>query len=228
MKAGLGILCAWLLTGPPWGQLPSGNQSADPTLEEFLQKSATYEEQLENHMTVLDRETARLRRDLEIHRDAYRKGLISRRQLEEAEDSLAEAERTREAQRQALVTVRQTVAEVSAAFRPESTEETGPIQFAGTRPWRLDHVDDLEGFFRRRFGRELPVSAYGQTETHLRLGFNHHGRVDLAVHPQSPEGRALITLLRELGLPFTAFGGPRTGAATGAHIHLGPPSPRLF
>jgi hypothetical protein len=70
------------------------------------------------------------------------------------------------------------------------------------------------------------VSALGQTAVHNRLGFDHRNAADVAVHPDSPEGRALLDHLRALGVPFLAFRGAVAGASTGAHVHVGAPSPR--
>ncbi|HEY7141462.1 MAG TPA: hypothetical protein VIE44_15265, partial [Methylomirabilota bacterium] len=69
-------------------------------------------------------------------------------------------------------------------------------------------------------------SAMGQTPLHDRLGFDHRNAVDIAVHPDSNEGHALLDHLRSRGTPFLAFRGPVAGASTGAHVHVGAPSPR--
>ena len=66
----------------------------------------------------------------------------------------------------------------------------------------------------------------GQTSLHDRLGFDHRNAVDVAVHPESAEGRALLGYLRARGIPFLAFRGPVAGASTGAHVHVGAPSAR--
>jgi hypothetical protein len=71
------------------------------------------------------------------------------------------------------------------------------------------------------------VSAFGQTATHARLGFDHRQALDVAVHPDSPEGKGLIQYLRGQGISFIAFRGALSGSATGAHIHIGPPSRRV-
>src|SRR5262249_61871296 len=84
----------------------------------------------------------------------------------------------------------------------------------------------LERPFRGRLGGGLPVSAYGQTPVPDRLRLDHHQALDVAVHPGSPEGAALIAFRRNAGVSFIAFRGAMVGAATGAHIHVGAPSPR--
>ena len=81
--------------------------------------------------------------------------------------------------------------------------------------------------FEGRFGRPLPVSAYGMTAVHRSLGFDHRGRVDVAVDPADADGRWLRAYLESQKIPYFAFSTAIPGRATGAHIHLGPPSPRL-
>ncbi|MFY9556142.1 MAG: hypothetical protein WAV20_08950 [Blastocatellia bacterium] len=85
---------------------------------------------------------------------------------------------------------------------------------------------DIKGFFVSKFGRTLPVSAFGQTRLHNRLGFDHRNGVDVALHPDSVEGRMLLGKLRGFGVPFIAFRHAVPGIATGAHIHVGKPSRR--
>lgn len=85
---------------------------------------------------------------------------------------------------------------------------------------------DIKSFFISKFGRTLPVSAFGQTHLHSRLGFDHRNGIDVALSPDSLEGRALLGKLRGFGVPFIAFRRAIPGVATGAHIHVGRPSPR--
>jgi hypothetical protein len=85
---------------------------------------------------------------------------------------------------------------------------------------------DIKGFFISKFGRTLPVSAFGQTRLHSRFGFDHRNSVDVALNPDSLDGRALLAKLRGFGVPFIAFRKAIPGIATGAHIHVGNPSRR--
>jgi hypothetical protein len=95
------------------------------------------------------------------------------------------------------------------------------IHSHGTVRWSLALTPRLRRFFASRFGRPLPISAFGQTAVHDRMAFDHRDALDVAVHPDSFEGRALIAFLRKSGLPFLAFRGAVAGAATGAHVHIG-------
>jgi hypothetical protein len=42
------------------------------------------------------------------------------------------------------------------------------------------------------------------------------------------EGRELMSYLRKTGIPFIAFRGRVPSMSTGAHIHIGRPSPRII
>jgi hypothetical protein len=108
-------------------------------------------------------------------------------------------------------------------------EETrGLARFNGPGLWSLQaDAPRLQQFFLARFGWSLPISAFGQTSLHSRMGFDHRNALDVAVHPDSPEGRAIMDYLRANGIPFIAAWGPIPGSASGAHIHVGQPSPRI-
>jgi hypothetical protein len=101
------------------------------------------------------------------------------------------------------------------------------MRFNGPTPWGLADAPKVEKFFQVRFGRTLPISASGQTAAHDRLGFDHHNAMDVALYPDSDEGRTLMAYLKENGIPFIAFRGKVAGSATGAHIHIGKPSLRI-
>jgi hypothetical protein len=110
---------------------------------------------------------------------------------------------------------------------PVVQTRSGYIRYTGFADWRLADSARVQGFFASRFGRQLPVSAFGQTDLHNRMGFDHRNSMDVALHPDSPEGRALLEYLRSQGIPFLAFRGAISGTATGPHIHVGRPSHRI-
>ncbi len=107
------------------------------------------------------------------------------------------------------------------------SETTDLARFNGGFKWSLKEAPRIERYFSQAFGRRLPVTALGQSETHNRLRFDHRDSMDVALHPDSVEGKALIDHLRKAGIPFLAFRGPVAGASTGPHIHIGRPSGRL-
>jgi hypothetical protein len=82
----------------------------------------------------------------------------------------------------------------------------------------------VQSAFQKRFGTTLPISANGETTVHRALGFDHRGRVDVGVAPDQPEGVWLRRYLTDNQIPFFAFRSAVARQATGAHIHMGPPS----
>ena len=94
----------------------------------------------------------------------------------------------------------------------------------------FDEGRDLQGIakaFEAEFDHRLPISADGETEVHRALGFDHRGRIDVAIDPGAPEGIWLRRYLRSRKIPYYAFTSAVAGKATGAHIHIGPGSIRL-
>jgi len=71
------------------------------------------------------------------------------------------------------------------------------------------------------------VSARGETAVHRALGFDHRGRLDVAVSPDSSEGKWLREYLAANSIPFFAFRAAVAGKATAPHIHVGPESTRI-
>jgi hypothetical protein len=174
--------------------------------------------------------------EVQKRRDLLERGIVSRRELEDSERALEAAEAKMSATRREMIVTDQSLAEAMieppalAPGRPgrEHYEATPLfVQYRGPAHWSLADVPKVQEFFVRRFGRPLPVSAFGQTPVHDRLGFDHRDALDIAVMPDSPEGSALMAFLRRSGISFMAFRGAVKGEATGAHIHVGGASRRL-
>ena len=100
-------------------------------------------------------------------------------------------------------------------------------RFNGPFKWSIAEAPKVEKFFSQTFGRRLPITALGQSDTHNRLRVDHRDSMDVGLHPDSGEGRTLVAYLRKSGIPFLAFRRVIPGAATGPHIHIGRPSRRL-
>ena len=99
---------------------------------------------------------------------------------------------------------------------------------ASTGKWSLAEAAKVEKFFTSKFKRPLPLTAFGQSDLHTRWGLDHRNGMDVGLHPDSVEGRALIEFLRAESIPFLVFRGPIPGVATGPHIHIGNRSPRSY
>lgn len=94
--------------------------------------------------------------------------------------------------------------------------------------WSLADSKKVETFFFTRFGRPLPTSAFGQSDIHDRWGLDHRQGMDVGLHPDSPEGIALVDFLKTEKIPFLVFRHAIPGVATGPHIHIGFPSHRYL
>src|SRR5262249_32442791 len=152
----------------------------------------------------------------------YARGAMTRDELARAARDLTDARTQLEAARGELLRTNTVLAELDARRRLASLPSLRPGQFdagnglvryAGTRVFSPDGglAHALERHFFSRVGRSLPISASGQTDVHTRLGLDHRNAMDIAVHPDSPEGRLVTTWLREQGVSFLAFSGPRSG-----------------
>jgi hypothetical protein len=222
-----------------WRLLLTVDRAAADALEESLaeleQRTREYRTSLERlvavHEVAVGRTTAAAEQARRLHAD----GLVARRDVDEAARTVVEAQARLDDARKQLADADGLMVEAQALQRiaalppvPPGAEQSTPevVEYHGVTAWTLAQVAGLDRFFATRFGRPLPVSALGQTPLHDRLGFDHRNAADVAVHPDSVEGRALLDYLRALGIPFLAFRGPVTGASTGAHVHVGAPSPR--
>lgn len=203
---------------------------------EVIRSTTAYKENLEGLVELYQQEVERLARELESQAPLVEKGYVSRRELEEGELELARARARVGETRQEIARAESAIAEAEALAQlmrlpPLTTggysETAGLIRYNGGSSWSLADAGQIEKFFIARFGRLLPVSAHGQTEIHDRMKFDHNNAMDVAIHPDSVEGRALMDYLRKAGIPFVAFRGKMAGSATGAHIHIGRPSLRL-
>jgi hypothetical protein len=94
--------------------------------------------------------------------------------------------------------------------------------------WSLAEAAKVKEFFFAKFNRPLPLSSFGQSDLHTRWGLDHRNGMDVNLHPDSVEGRALVAYLRSESIPFLVFRGPIPGVATGPHIHVGNRSPRSY
>jgi hypothetical protein len=156
-----------------------------------------------------------------------------RKQLTESDQMIAEIREAEEAEKLAVAAAAKARAEAAAYARRrvQLTAKTSiggvVIRHTGSSNWTVANIGNVQSFFINAFGRTLPTSAVGQTATHNRMGFDHRRAVDVALHPDSAEGRALIAYLQSNGIPFIAFRAAVPGSATGPHIHIGPPSHRI-
>lgn len=100
-------------------------------------------------------------------------------------------------------------------------------KYAGNGVFSVSQLQLVTAQFEARFAKPLPVSAFGETAVHRAMGFDHRDRMDVALHPDQPEGIWLRRYLTAQGIPYFAFRRALAGKATGSHIHIGPSSTRI-
>jgi hypothetical protein len=174
-----------------------------------------------------DADIEKLTKNTDLLRQLYSEGLIARIELEKSEQELTAAKtRVEEIKKaQDLAAKAEELAKAKPAVK-QLVKPTAMIRStAGS--WSLGNLGAVRQFFSTTFGKTLPISTIGQSATHNRMGWDHRHAVDVGLHPDSNEGRALIAYLQNAGIPFLAFRGAVPGVSTGPHIHIGSPSHRL-
>jgi hypothetical protein len=239
---------ALILAAPPasHGQSSSAGSAAqvrsdDARLEQLAANArrdlAKYRATLGPVLAAQERELDRQKELAAARQDLFERGALSESEVRAGKRAVAAAQKDLDETRQAMAEADRMMGEARMAdvgrtrplARGQYEETAGLVRFAGLTEWSLAaDTPKLELFFRNRFGRALPISAFGQTALHDRMGFDHRNALDVALHPDSPEGRALMAYLRANGIPFIAAWGTVPGQTSGAHIHVGQPSPRLF
>jgi hypothetical protein len=213
-------------------------EAAKQSRDKLIEASKNYRESLDKLLALQKQDEARALDLVARRKQLLDLGVIARREVDESEAALTESRKKMAETNQRLDEVDQLVAEVVASEDllnqsqqplPDSTQRRVLlVRYVGRNGWSLSNdIARIDAFFQQRFGKPMPVSAFGQTETHNRLGFDHSNALDVAVHPDSAEGLALQGFLRAQGLSFIAIRGAIAGSATGAHIHIGLPSRRM-
>ncbi len=227
--------------GRPVIQAPrTGGAERPPDMDklsaEVIRTTKEYRASLEKLLAIYQRDVETLTELVGVRRDLRGRDIISRRELEVSESLLAEAQAKIVETQRWIAEADQVLLEAEISEQIARLPPLAPggfvstatlIRFNGAGPWGLADVSRIQRFFAGRFGRALPISAFGQTAAHNRIGFDHRQAIDVAVHPDSAEGQGLMEFLRAAGIPFLAFRRAVAGEATGAHVHIGPPSRRL-
>jgi hypothetical protein len=211
---------------------------------DLKQASDDYKSNVEQLLALYDAESKQAEAQLTKARELLEHGLVTRREVETAEQAAAQTrKKVAEGQTQlksAEVLIAEAMVEVEAEESPSKirsssaprtvntlVQKTAYIRYGGAHAWSLSDASVVKQFFARRFGRALPIGAFGQSALHDRWGYDHRNAMDVGVSPDTAEGQALMEYLRANGIPFTAFHFAVTGKATGPHIHIGLPSHRI-
>jgi hypothetical protein len=226
----------------PQMRLRKAQQDLDDALDSSILKKSLYSndvlpEQADQMIYVAQRMVIRRQRALMEMQQLVSAGIISRAEAEASGVDLNNAQQELDWAENRAKLVQQMAASVKLQKEIASLEsqaETHP-EWAGRVYTKYDgggvftpaDLKLLETAYLTRFSKPLPISANGETALHRSMGFDHRGRVDVAVTPDQPEGAWLMHYLQSKRIPYFAFRAAVPRQATGAHIHVGPGSTRL-
>jgi hypothetical protein len=230
---------ALLGAAPAAAQRPAPPPRASMTelTARVVRATQAYRATLERSLPIHEAEVQAAAAALDERRSLHAAGVMTAAEVQQAEAALAAAQRDLRDARAAIDEADEIILQAEIRLRLDRLaplprggyeDSTALVRFNGTSPWSLKNVPRLEQQFAAVFQRSLPVSALGQTRVHDRLGLDHRTAIDVAVHPDSAEGRWLMEHLRQAGIPFIGVRAIVPGSSTGAHVHIGPPSPRLL
>jgi hypothetical protein len=223
-------------------RLKKAQEDVQDALDMSLLKKSLYSndllpEQADQMIFVAQRMVLRRQRALLEMQQLVSAGVISRSEAEASGTDLDRAQKELEwAQTRATLVaqVAESVRIEKAIASLESQAESHPewagkvyTKYDGSGIFKPGDLKTLEIAYINRFSRPLPISADGETALHRSLGFDHRGRVDVAVTPDQPEGAWLMRYLESKHIPYFAFRAAVPHQATGAHIHVGPGSTKL-
>ena len=202
--------------------------------------SANSNEQTDGELVAAaQRRVDREKERIELQKKLIAGGLVASRDLTSLEEELnrrkldlywAQSRVQFHLQADELAKRREAIALAQEAARVdyEDFSVDGVEHYEGTGAF--DEVRDLKllaAAYETEFSHPLPISADGETELHRIMGFDHSGRVDVAVNPNESAGIWLRHYLRSRQIPYYAFSRAIPGKATAAHIHIGTGSTRL-
>jgi len=230
----------------PRGKKTKTTQSEQPPSTELSKLHDSYIAATKEYKTSLEKLLSLYQESVkkaELQRDKMAKllaeGLIAKKDLQQAEDALADAKlKVSGVQTQigsADAQIAQTLIEIEGEKEiaklgrvPRGTTIRGAsfIRYTGAGSWVLSQAGKVESFFQQAFKRPLPIAVFGQGAIHNQWRLDHRNAMDISLNPDGIEGQALMDFLRKNGIPFSAFRGAIPGVATGPHIHIGMPSHR--
>jgi hypothetical protein len=226
----------------PQIRVQKAEEDLQDALDESILKKSLYTtnlhpEHADQIVYVAQRMVVRRQKALMQLRELVAAGVISRAEADVSGANLARAQQDLEwAQNRARLVeqIAENVRREQAMATLENQAESHPewagkvfTKFQGSGVFTAAERKALEAAYFSHFAKPLPISADGETELHKSLGFDHRGRIDVAVTPDQPEGIWLTHYLEEKHIPFYAFRAAVPHQATGAHIHVGPGSTKL-
>ncbi|HKG59245.1 MAG TPA: hypothetical protein VKB05_05650 [Pyrinomonadaceae bacterium] len=207
--------------------------------EEYVKATNDYKASLGKLLPLYENELKKAEEKLEVSRKLLAEGLIPKTQLQEYERAVAVAKQKIAETNRSMTSADEQVAAVFV--EAEANEQIAKnlrlakqglvrtaafTRYTGAGGWNLGDSWKIQRFFYDTFNKQLPVAVFGQGPIHDRWRLDHHNAMDIQLHPDGVEGRALLEFLQKNGIPYLAFRSAIPGTATGPHIHIGRPSHR--
>ncbi len=207
--------------------------------EEYVKATNEYKASLGKLLPYYENDVKKAEEKLEQSKKLLAEGLIPKTQLEEYERALAVAKQKVAETNRSMASADEQVAGV--LMEAEANEQIAKnlrlakqglvrtsafTRYTGAGGWNLGDSWKIQRFFYDTFNKQLPIAVFGQGPIHDRWRLDHHNAMDIQLHPDGVEGRALLDFLQKNGIPYLAFRSAIPGTATGPHIHIGRPSHR--
>lgn len=243
-----GLLLVLLLAGDVSAQrktkkkkpvTPAPQSELTKLREEFVKATNDYKASLEKLLKIYEDNVKKAEEKVTLSKKLLAEGLIARTQVEENEHTLAlekqKVEETRRQMTNADAQIAGVLVETAAdeeiaknlRLAKQSLIRTSAFtRYTGSGGWNLSDAWKIQRFFSDTFKKELPIAVFGQGAIHERWRLDHRNAMDIQLHPDGVEGRALLDFLQKNGIPYSAFRSAIPGTATGPHIHIGRPSHR--
>ncbi|HMJ26155.1 MAG TPA: TolC family protein [Pyrinomonadaceae bacterium] len=207
--------------------------------DRYIQATKEYKASLEKLVKSYQDSARKAEERVSQLRKLLAEGLVSRRDVEQSESTLADANLKVLGAQQQIATADTQIAQVfleiegdkeiaklGRAGKGRLLTTASFIRYTGAGSWVLSQAGRVESFFQQTFKRPLPIAVFGQGAIHNQWRLDHRNAMDISLNPDGAEGQALMQFLRSNGIPFSAFRGAIPGVATGPHIHIGAPSHR--
>jgi hypothetical protein len=218
---------------------PAPPSELEKLREEFIMLTNEYKSSLGKLLPFYETNLKKAEEKLELSKKLLAEGLIPRAQVEENEHALALAkEKVEETNRQmasAEAQIAGVLVETAAndeinrnlrLAKQRLVRTASFTRYTGAGGWNIGEAFKIQRFFSDTFNKQLPIAVFGQGAIHERWRLDHRNAMDIQLHPDSVEGRALLDFLQKNGIPYLAFRSAIPGTATGPHIHIGRPSHR--
>jgi hypothetical protein len=240
------ILLSLFLCHPVLGQKQKRKKVEPPPVnelarlrDEYVKATKDVKASLEKLLAIYEDNVKAAQEKLATAKKLFSEGLLSKAEVDENQRLLNVDQQKVDETKKQMASADSQIANVLIEQEADDTlarhlklaknrlvSTTSFIRFNGTSGWGLNDAWKIQRFFSDTFHKELPIAVFGQGAIHDRWRLDHRNAMDISLHPDGPEGQALMSFLEKNGIPFSAFRSAIPGTATGPHIHIGRPSHR--